>query len=120
MDVGAQSSISMQDGIPVVRIGGTLDHTKAPEFRTTVSHLVDNGSKRIVIDMSAVDFIDSGGISGIIFAVKRLSAEGGHLFLANCSAHTARKLEIGGLTRLSDLLTVCASVEEAVNAAHTL
>jgi anti-sigma B factor antagonist len=107
-------SVVLRDGIPVIRITGDLDHYSLPGFRSAISDLITNGHINIVVDMSGVEFMDSGGMSGIVFALKRLSPLGGHLRLANASPRIIRKLDIGGLTKISDVLTVSDTVEKAI------
>ncbi|HUV03505.1 MAG TPA: STAS domain-containing protein [Armatimonadota bacterium] len=114
MDADTRFDVEMQGDVPVVQIVGDLDHYSTPEFRSVTSELIQQGHKTIVVDMSAVDFMDSSGMSGIIFAAKRLAAADGHLSLTNCNPRTARKLSIGGLTKMPDLLSIYPSLEEAL------
>ncbi len=119
MEVQTQFNVNIQDGVPVVQIIGDLDHYNTPRFRVIVSELIDKGHDRIVVDMSAVGFMDSGGMSGIVLALKRLSATRGRLFLANCNPRIIRKLNISGFTAMSDALVLHASLEEAIRDAQT-
>jgi len=114
MDADTQFNVMMRGSVPVVQIIGDFDHYSTPEFRSVISELIQQGHKTIIVDMSAADFMDSSGMSGIIFAAKRLSAIDGHLSLANCNLRTTRKLSIGGLTKMPDLMTLYPSVEEAL------
>jgi len=114
MNADTQFNVVMHDSVPVVQIDGDLDHYSTPEFRSVVSELIQQGHKTIIVDMSAVDFMDSSGMSGIIFAAKRLSAVDGRLSLVNCNPRTIRKLSIGGLTKMPSLLAIYPSLEEAL------
>ena len=98
----------------MVHVNGDLDHLNAPRLRGIISQLLEEGHENIVIDMGAVQFMDSGGMSGIIYGIKRLAQVNGHLWLSNCTPRIARKMEIGGLTKITDTLTLCASIEDAV------
>ncbi len=62
-----------------------LDAAIAPEFRDEVVRLVDGGARRLVIDLSEVDFLDSSGLGALVAILKRLG--------------TAGALEITGLNR---------------------
>ena len=114
MDVETQFNVTTLEGVPVVLITGDLDQYSTPRFRSVVSELVEKGLKNLVVDMSEVRFLDSGGMSGLIFAIKCLSAMGGRLSLANCNPRIARKLDIGGLTKMPDVLALCTSLEQAL------
>lgn len=118
MDVETQFNIEVQGGIPVVQVVGDLDHYNSPRFRSVASQLIEKGYTKMVVDMTAVDFMDSGGMSGIVFALKRLSAAGGRLYLANCNPRIIRKLDISGFTKMPDKIAVCTSVEEALRNAR--
>jgi anti-anti-sigma factor len=113
MDAATKFNVVMREGVPVVQIKGDLDHYNTPAFRTIITDLIDKGHTKIVADMAGVEFMDSGGMSGIVFAIKRLSPLGGHISLKNCNRLIARKFEIGGLTKLSEVLEVCPSAEKA-------
>jgi anti-sigma B factor antagonist len=97
-----------------VHVTGDLDHLGAPGLRSVIADLIDKGHERIVLDLSEVAFIDSGGMSAVMFAIKRLSAIGGKLYLADCSPQVIHKLEIGGLTRIENTLIISPTVEQAV------
>ena len=62
--------------------------------------------------------MDSGGMSGIVFGLKRLAEVGGRLFLANCSPRIMRKLEISGFVMMPDKLVLCDTLEDAVSSAR--
>jgi anti-sigma B factor antagonist len=114
MEVATRLKTRLIDGTPVIDAGGELDHEGMPEFREEVSSLIEQGHMNIVIDMSDVNFMDSGGISGIVYAMKRLADLNGSVTLAGCSERIIRKLEIGGLIRISAALRLAPGVEQAV------
>ena len=51
--------------------GPRLDAVNAPAFRDRVGALIDSGSGGVVLDMQAVDFIDSSGIGMLVGLLKR-------------------------------------------------
>jgi len=114
MDIETSVDTKYLEGIPVIDVDGDLDHRSTTLFREQVVALAERGCASVIIDMADVTFMDSGGMSAIIFALKRLPDENGRVVLAGSSAHIVRKLEIGGLTKLSDKLTLAPSVERAV------
>lgn len=114
MEVAVKLSSRLVDGTPVIDAEGELDYVAIPEFRDAVSGLIEQGHRNIVIDMSHVGFMDSGGITGIIYAMKRLAGLSGSVILAGCNELIIHKLEIGGLTRISAALRFAPDVEQAV------
>lgn len=117
MDSETQFTIKTQDNITVVSIAGDLDHDSTPKFRTVISQILESGCNKVVLDMSDTNFMDSGGMSGIIFAAKNLSEKNGRLLIANCNPRIVRKLDIGGLTKMPKILIVCDSTDQALHAA---
>jgi len=118
MNSETEFKVEEQDGVPVVRVIGSLDHYNVPRFRSIIADLLSKSYNRIIVDMSEVDFMDSGGLSGIIFGLKRLSEAGGRLFLANCGPRIMRKLEISGFAMMPDKLVLSESVDKAVSLAR--
>ncbi|MCL6630106.1 MAG: STAS domain-containing protein [Armatimonadetes bacterium] len=97
----------------IVRIIGDFDYYHAPEFRCVVQDLVDEGFSQIIVAMEDVTFMDSSGMSALIFSARRVSKTGGRFSIAGCSPCTYRKLEIGGLTTIPALLSFFPTVQDA-------
>jgi anti-sigma B factor antagonist len=84
----------------VVRAAGELDVNTAPELREQLAKLVNDGTRRIVVDLADVAFIDSTALSVLVSALKRLRQADGDLELASPNPSVRRVFEITGLTRL--------------------
>src|SRR5438105_2331445 len=95
----------------VLRPQGRLDAGTAGVFRAEVRDLLDAGAARIVLDMSEVSFLDSGGIGGIISGVRLVRKAGGDLRIARPSPQANMVLE---LTSLNKVLPVYSSLEDAL------
>lgn len=52
----------------VVKLHGEIDHAQAPRLRSELRRLVDEGHDHIGIDFSDVTFLDSSGVSQLVFA----------------------------------------------------
>jgi anti-sigma B factor antagonist len=75
-----QVSDDLLDGdVRVLRVAGEVDFDVAPQFKRRISSLIEAGDRQLVIDLSAVDFIDSTAIGVLVGAIKRLRAVGGSL-----------------------------------------
>ena len=70
----------------LVRLGPRLDNTTAAAVRDSLTDLHADGVNRYVIDMSAVEFFDSTGLSVIFRAWRRAVHADGGLVLAAPSA----------------------------------
>lgn len=71
----------------VVQPTGRLNMVAAPRLREQLHGLVENGSSRLVVDLSRTDFIDSSGLGALVSGLKAARQAGGDLRIA---APTAR------------------------------
>lgn len=97
----------------VVRLAGELDLYNAPQVRAALTDIVEAQPARVVIDLSAVDFIDSTALGVLIESRAKLPNRQAFL-LAAPAIETRRALQVSGLDRH---LRVHDSVEDALAAA---
>jgi anti-sigma B factor antagonist len=95
----------------VVAVRGDLDVVTCPKFD---DYLVAarQESTRIVLDLSAVDFMDTSSLAVIVGHWKALTAAGGELILAGARYRYTKSLWITGL---ADRLPLFDTVEAAVS-----
>jgi len=105
--------LSTEDGgtATVVSVAGDLDIHSAPALRAALATLLDDGSARLVVDLEKVGFLDSSGIGVLVGAQKRCVELGGELRLV-CTQ--PRTLKVFGISRITDVVPVYASVDEAL------
>ena len=101
------------DGRTIVAVGGEIDVYTAPKLRDRITELVADGVYDLVIDMEAVEFLDSTGLGVLVGGLKRVRAHEGSLRLV-CTQE--RILKIFRITGLTKVFPIHASVEEAVAA----
>lgn len=89
--------VEQRDGAVVLRLGGELDLYNADEVRTALAAAIDGGAARIVVDLSAVEFVDSTALSVLVEARSTLGENG--LLLAAPGIEARRTLEVSGLDR---------------------
>jgi anti-anti-sigma factor len=86
------------DGGNVVRLAGELDLYNANAVREALFEVCSNGPKRVVVDLSEVEFIDSTALGVLIEARTKLTNRNAFL-LAAPQRETRRALQISGLDR---------------------
>ena len=84
----------------VIELGGEIDLYTAPEFKERMVALIEDGKKRIVVDLSAATFIDSTTLGVLVGGVKRLRPTGGTLALVCTDQNITKIFEITGLDRV--------------------
>ncbi|WP_420012363.1 STAS domain-containing protein [Tateyamaria sp.] len=78
-----------EENLQVVRVhDARIDAAVAIEFKDEMRAKTDGGSDTVVLDLSAVEFIDSSGLGAIVAAMKHMGQ--------------ARKLALAGLTPTVD------------------
>jgi anti-sigma B factor antagonist len=110
MDLVVQ--VDQRDGWAVVRASGDLDLTTAPRLREAVVGVVVGGQPLVVLDLQAVDFIDSTGLGVLVGLLKRTRSQGGDLRLVSTRPSLRKVLE---LTALDRALPLAAGVEQAID-----
>jgi len=104
-----------RDGFLIIAIGGELDIVTSRQFD---AYLTDQRQQhdRIILDLSAVDFMDTGCLAVIVGHWKELTAAGGMLALAAARYRYTKTLWITGL---ADRLPLYDTVDAAVAAGST-
>lgn len=105
--------VTERDGWSVVEVGGEIDVATAPRLREQLIALVNDQHYRIVVDLEAVDFIDSTGLGVLISGLKRVRTHGGSFALVCTEPRILKVFEITGLLAV---FNVCATLDEAVAA----
>jgi anti-sigma B factor antagonist len=107
------AGIERTDGCIVVSLAGELDLYNASGVREALLECCAESPERLIVDLSAVRFIDSTALGVLIEARTRLANRRGFM-LAAPGLETRRALEISGLDRH---FSVHESVEQARTAA---
>lgn len=97
----------------LVAVGGEIDVYTAPKLRERLVSLIDAGHYHLIIDLEAVDFLDSTGLGVLVGALKRVRAHQGSLRLI-CTQE--RLLKIFRITGLAKVFGIYESVEAASSA----
>jgi len=87
-------------GVPVLSVRGEIDVYTSPEFRRELQNLVGLDTRTVVVDFSAVDFIDSSGLGVLVGALKRMREQEGRIVLRGMTPSTKKVFDITGLTDL--------------------
>ena len=87
----------------IVKLAGEFDIACEEYFEAALRPLEEPGSS-VVIDLSALSFMDSTGISQLIAAHKRSRRRGFRLAIVPGDAHIRRTFELTGLDRLLPMI----------------
>ena len=99
------------DGLVLLALAGEFDLAAAPAARDRFREVAAEHPRAVVVDLAEVTFMDSSALRELLRAHGELEAEGVAFVLASAPAQVERVLE---LTRARELLTVAATVAEAL------
>lgn len=102
------TTVDRHESWTVVTPAGPLDVATAPQLRQRLIQLQVASGTRILLDLDAVEFVDSMGLAVIIGALKRARSSGGR-FAVRCTRE--RTLSLLALTRLDEVLDVVADLD---------
>ena len=98
-----------KEGVLVFQVDGEINISTSPELK---KQFEKQTSKKVVVDLLKVGYIDSSGLATLVEILKRTKSQSGSLVLAGLSDKVKSLFEI---TKLDKLFQVTASQDEAVN-----
>jgi anti-sigma B factor antagonist len=84
-------------GVDVVKVSGEIHLSTAPSFRDRLDTIIGNGDGRLVLDLTAVEFIDSTGLSVLLNALRLVNQRQGSMALVCKNPTVLRLFEITSL-----------------------
>ena len=93
--------------ITIIDVSGRLTIGQAViDLKTAVSESLDAGSRKIVLNLAEVTYMDSSGIGQLIGSMKETVAFGGKLKLLNVNSR------VNGLLRLTNVVFLFESFDD--------
>ena len=91
-------------GVLIFQLQGRLvAEDGADLFKDRVTAALDGGSKDLLIDLSQVDYIDSGGVGALVAMFTRTGRRGGRLKLLCPTSRVCHVLDITGLMHVFEV-----------------
>lgn len=106
-------AIREMNGSLVVALGGEIDLDRAPAVRRQLLDCVKRGQD-VLVDLSAVTYIDSSGIASLVEALQWAKRRGSDLRLVAVSPQALRVFE---LARLDKVFSIHPDIDAALAAA---
>ncbi len=90
------------DGVNLrIRLRGEIDHHTAAVVRVSIDELIRSRTPRVLLlNMSAVDFMDSSGLGLIMGRYSLMQAMGGEVIVLDPSPATEKIMGIAGMERM--------------------
>ncbi len=100
-----------QGEILIVTVSEHLDTSTSSIFESRLLGLVDRGERKIVVDCSTLEYVNSAGLKVFLLAAKRLEPLGGKLVLCALAPSVLMIFEMIGFTRI---MKIVPTLDEAV------
>lgn len=85
-------------------IDGEVDHHSAKSIRTVIDAAIENNQpNQVILDFSAVTFMDSSGIGLVMGRYKIMQAIGGIVTIQNPPTHIKKVMQIAGLDKIASI-----------------
>ncbi|MFD9461802.1 STAS domain-containing protein [Streptomyces sp. NPDC060027] len=85
-------------GIALITVAGELDVETAPELRNRLADQIRGGHRHLLLDLSAVPFMDSSGINALLKAHDETGRAGGSVCLVSPAPVVRRVLDLTGVS----------------------
>jgi anti-anti-sigma factor len=99
--------------VVVIRFDGRLDFLSAGDARKQFADAVQDGGRRLVVDLGKVTFIDSSGLGALVGGLKSARQAGGDLRIASPSEQAKSLLK---LTSLDQVFRAHPTLDDALTA----
>jgi anti-sigma B factor antagonist len=102
-----------RDGVAVVSVSGEIDLSNCEELGDVLGRAAA-GASQVVIDLSAVDYLDSTGISTLVNAARHSGAVGGRMRLVVPGSSFVRRTLL--IADVPHLMPVNETLQDALEA----
>lgn len=98
-----QIAVDRKDDMVVARIPvADLDAANSGEFKHDIAPVLESADK-VVIDLSAVRFVDSSGLGAMLSCLRQMAAKGGDLKLSGMSKQVRATFELVRMHRIFEI-----------------
>ena len=87
-------------GEATIRVGGEIDMNTSPKLRELLKSATNQKMKKLIIDLSNVDYMDSSGIATLVECLQDIAAIKGSLVLKSMKPQVKAVFEIAHLTEV--------------------
>lgn len=101
--------LAQESGTWVLALRGDLDYGECAAFRMQIDRILKSSPAAAIVDLSALEYLDSSGLGLLLSLSKEYGAQGGRLVLVTNETVD----NILSLTRLNGIFATAPTLEEA-------
>ena len=95
----------------VVKLEGRLDISNSSQFEQDCMKWIEQGQRKFILDLAALEYISSAGLRSILAATKKLKAQNGSLALCALSGLVEEVVTVSGF---DNILQVFPDLDQAM------
>ena len=101
----------IEDDIAVLSLDGRLDLTSAKDLKDASKQVLENESKKMILNLDKVDFINSSGLGALVSILKEVRSSDGSMKLTNLAPYVK---EVFDITHLSNIFEIFPDEKQAL------
>lgn len=104
-------STIIENGLAVINLQGRMDAVNAGEYQAAIDALLREGTVKIAVDFSGLEYISSAGLRSILMGGKMVAGKSGALALFGLGGMVKDVFDVSGF---STMFTVLESRQDAL------
>lgn len=96
----------------IMTLEGEVDVYTAPRLKESLIENIESGCANVLVDLEAVDFIDSSGLGVLVGGLRRAKERSGTIRLVCTRDNVLKIFRITGLDRVFPVFTTTAEARE--------
>jgi anti-sigma B factor antagonist len=108
-----QIKIRQVHDVQILELSGAIDALAFPSLSATLTRMIQEGTPRVVVDCTAVSYIGSAQLKGLLDCASRLRARDGDI---KCVGMSPTIQQVANLIAMGDLLEFHEDVSGALHA----
>jgi anti-sigma B factor antagonist len=98
----------------LVGVSGRLDHSQDQLLEETLQRLLDEGHYRLIVDLSRVTYVNSGGLRSLVTIWRQARQQGGDIALCGLNEHIAKVFSVVGFDKIFQIYPNCADAQRGL------
>ena len=96
----------------LINVSGRLDQNQTPELEAQLDALLEEGHNRLIVDLSQVTYINSGGLRCLVTAWRKARRQGGNVLLSGLKARVHEVFTMVGFDKVFDVYPTQQAAEK--------
>jgi anti-sigma B factor antagonist len=102
----------LEGDVAILSLEGRLDLTSASSLKEASKEVLNSSSKKVILNMDKVDFINSSGLGALVSILKEVRNSQGSMRLTNLAPYVK---EIFDITQLTNIFEIFPDEKQAIS-----